>query len=62
MVYNNEILEWLAKLEIYAKEQKAPMRIMDMIEECKNHVQSEDMGWQELRPMLEQTLESIAPR
>ena len=59
MENKDKILQWLLKLELYAKEQGIPMRILDVIEECKEHIQSEDMKWQELEPMLEQVLESI---
>lgn len=59
MNHKDKMLDWIKELETYAKEQGLSMRILDSIEECKNHIVKEDLSWQELRQQLEEVMESV---
>ncbi|MCM1156714.1 MAG: hypothetical protein NC392_15270 [Roseburia sp.] len=53
---------WITKLETYAREQKLPARILDEIEDCRAHLEKEDLPWEELRQRIEETLESVGQK
>ena len=54
-----ETLEWLDKLEQYAKEKQLSMRILDSIDECRKNVVSENVNWNQISIQVEELLDSI---
>ncbi len=59
MNQKEEIIQWISKLQEYAKNQGLSMRILDSIEDCRQHIYREDMPWQELRQQIEGVMESV---
>lgn len=57
-----EMLEWLDKLEQYAKEKQLSMRIMDSINECRKYVVSKNADWNRISMQAEELLESIGKK
>lgn len=54
-----EMLEWLSKLEQYAKEKQLSIRILDGIDECRKYVVLENADWDRIGTRAEELLESI---
>lgn len=59
MNQREEIIQWISELEEYAKNQGLSMRILDSIEECRQHLYREDIPWQELQQQIEGVMESV---
>lgn len=59
MNQKEEILQWILELEKYARDQGLSMRILDSIEECKQHIYKEDLPWQALKQQIEDVMESV---
>lgn len=59
MDHKEELLQWILELEEYAKNQRLSMRILDNIEDCKQHISREDLPWQALRLQIEEVVESV---
>lgn len=54
-----EMLEWLSKLEQYAKEKQLSIRILDGIDECRKYVVLENADWDRISMRAEELLESV---
>ncbi len=52
-------LEWLNHVEQYAKEKNLSLRILDSIEECKNHMAAKNADWKVINGEVEELLDSI---
>ncbi len=52
-------LEWLSHIEQYAKEKNLSVRILDSIEECKNHMAAKNADWKVINGEVEELLDSI---
>lgn len=59
MNQREEITQWILELEKYARDQGLSMRILDSIEECKQHIYKEDLPWQTLKQQIEDVMESV---
>ena len=59
MQNKEDIVQWMSRLQMYARKQKLPVRILDELEECQAHLEAEDLSWENVRQRIEEVLESI---